>query len=146
VGEEEFDPGAPVCQGETRSRSPRPLIEAAERDGGDGPVVLIGIAQEKTPMWRSSKAKGQEHAAHPHMDCGRKMGFVNHFYCQPLLFLPVGSRRGVGIPYRVETVISGQGLVGSDSPRDVGYGFRNSAARWLSTIGRPASRNDPTAD
>ena len=124
MGEEEFDPGAPVCQGETRSRSPRPLIEAAERDGGDGPVVLIGIAQEKTPMWLSSKAKGQEHAAHPHMDCGRKMGFVNHFYCQPLLFLPVGSRRGVGIPYRVETVISGQGLVGSDSPRDVGYGFR----------------------
>ena len=31
-------------------------------------------------MWRSSKAKGQEHAAHPHMDCGRQMGFVNHFY------------------------------------------------------------------
>jgi len=58
----------------------RPLIEAAERDGGDGRVVLIGIAQEKTPIWRSWKAKGQEHAAHPHMEWARQMGFVNHFY------------------------------------------------------------------
>jgi hypothetical protein len=43
-------------------------------------VVLIGIAQEKTPVWRSWKAKGQEHAAHPHMEWARQMGFVNHFY------------------------------------------------------------------
>jgi len=42
--------------------------------------VLLGIAQEKTPVWRSWKAKGQEHAAHPHMEWGRQMGFVNHFY------------------------------------------------------------------
>ncbi len=56
------------------------MIEAAERDGGDGKVVLIGIAQEKTPVWRSWKAKGQEHAAHPHMEWARQMGFVNHFY------------------------------------------------------------------
>jgi len=47
---------------------------------GDGRVVLIGIAREKTPMWRSWKAKGQEHAAHPHMEWGRQVGFVNHFY------------------------------------------------------------------
>ena len=65
----------------TRSRSPAALIDAAEREGGDGKVVLIGIAQEtQTPMWRSWKAKGQEHAAHPHMEWGRQMGFVNHFY------------------------------------------------------------------
>ena len=31
-------------------------------------------------MWRSWKAKGQEHAAHPHMEWGRQMAFVNHFY------------------------------------------------------------------
>ena len=43
-------------------------------------MVLIGIAQEKTPVWRSWKAKGQEHAAHPHMEWGRQMAFVNHFY------------------------------------------------------------------
>ena len=43
-------------------------------------MVLIGIAQEKTPVWRSWKAKGQEQAAHPHMEWGRQMAFVNHFY------------------------------------------------------------------
>jgi hypothetical protein len=43
-------------------------------------VVLIGIAQEKAPAWRSWKAKGQEHAAHPHMEWGRQMAFINHFY------------------------------------------------------------------
>jgi hypothetical protein len=43
-------------------------------------VVLIGVAQEKAPVWRSWKAKGQEQAAHPHMEWGRQMAFVNHFY------------------------------------------------------------------
>ena len=68
------------AKGENKEQIARPLIEAAEREGGDGRVVLIGIAQEKTPVWRSWKAKGQEHAAHPHMEWGRQMGFVNHFY------------------------------------------------------------------
>ena len=68
------------AKGENKEEIARPLIEAAERDGGDGRVVLIGIAQEKTPIWRSWKAKGQEHAAHPHMEWTRQMGFVNHFY------------------------------------------------------------------
>jgi hypothetical protein len=75
--------GVPVrrfAKGENKEEIARPLIEAAEREGGDGKVVLIGIAQEKTPLWRSWKAKGQEHAAHPHMEWGRQMGFVNHFY------------------------------------------------------------------
>jgi hypothetical protein len=75
--------GVPVrrfAKGENKEQIARPLIEAAEREGGDGKVVLIGIAQEKTPVWRSWKAKGQEHVAHPHMEWGRQMGFVNHFY------------------------------------------------------------------
>ena len=87
--------GIPVrrfAKGENKEEIARPLIEAAEREGGDGRVVLIGIAQEKTPMWRSWKAKGQEHAAHPHMEWGRQMGFR-----QPLLLLPVGSRVGWGV-------------------------------------------------
>ena len=79
------------AKGENKEEeSPRPLIEAAEREGGDGRVVLIGIAQEKAPMWRSWKGKGQEHAAHPHMEWGRQMGFVNHFY----FYLSAGSRLG----------------------------------------------------
>ena len=53
------------AKGENKEEIARPLIEAAERGGGDGKVVLIGIAQEKTPVWRSWKAEGQERASHP---------------------------------------------------------------------------------
>src|SRR4029077_16062799 len=79
------------AKGENKEQIARPLIEAAEREGGDGRVVLLGIAQEKTPVWRSWKAKGQEHAAHPHMEWGRQMGFVNHFYFY--LWDPSGAGR-----------------------------------------------------
>jgi hypothetical protein len=75
--------GVPVrrfVRGENKEAVAGPLIEAAERDGGAGKVVLVGIAQEKTPVWRSWKAKGQEHLPHPHMEWGRQMAFVNHFY------------------------------------------------------------------
>jgi hypothetical protein len=75
--------GIPVlyfAKGENKEAVARPLLDKAERDGGPGRVVLIGIAQEKAPVWRSWKAKGQEQAAHPHMEWGRQMAFVNHFY------------------------------------------------------------------
>jgi hypothetical protein len=75
--------GVPVrrfARGEDKEAVARPLIEAAEREGGAGKVVLVGVAQEKTPVWRSWKAKGQEHLPHPHMEWGRQMAFVNHFY------------------------------------------------------------------
>ncbi len=67
-------------KGDNKESIARPLIDAAAVQGGQGRVVLIGIAQEKTPVWRSWKARGQEHAAHPHMEWGRQMAFVNHFY------------------------------------------------------------------
>jgi hypothetical protein len=57
----------------------RPYIEAAAREGKDR-VVLIGIAQEKASAWRSWKAKGHEKSAHPHMEWGRQMVYINHFY------------------------------------------------------------------
>jgi hypothetical protein len=57
----------------------RPYIEAAAREGKDR-VVLIGIAQEKASVWRSWKAKGHEKSAHPHMEWGRQMAYINHFY------------------------------------------------------------------
>ena len=75
--------GIPVlhfAKGESKEQIARPLIDKAAREGGPGRVVLIGIAQEKAPVWRSWKAKGQEHLAHPHMEWGRQMAFVNHFY------------------------------------------------------------------
>jgi hypothetical protein len=75
--------GIPVlhfAKGENKEQIARPLIDKAAAAGGQGQVVLIGIAQEKAPVWRSWKAKGQEHAAHPHMEWGRQMAFINHFY------------------------------------------------------------------
>ncbi|MGH9246291.1 MAG: hypothetical protein ACRD29_18660 [Acidimicrobiales bacterium] len=67
-------------KGENKEATARPLIDAAAAEGGDGVVVLIGIAQEKASVWRSWPAKGQEKAAHPHMEWGRQMAFVDHFY------------------------------------------------------------------
>ena len=58
----------------------RPLFDDAARQGGEGRVVLIGVAQEKASAWRSWKAKGQEKAAHPHMEWGRQMAYINHYY------------------------------------------------------------------
>lgn len=74
--------GIPVVdfkKGENKEALARPYIEAAARAGKEQ-VALIGIAQEKASVWRSWKAKGQETAAHPHMEWGRQMAFVNHFY------------------------------------------------------------------
>jgi hypothetical protein len=75
--------GIPVryfAKGEKKEEIARPFIEAAAAEGGTGKVVLIGIAQEKASVWRSWPARGQRGAAHPHMEWGRQMAFVNHFY------------------------------------------------------------------
>ena len=75
--------GVPVIyfeKGQNKEAIARPLIDAAATEGGAGRVVLVGIAQEKASVWRSWKAKGHEQAAHPHMEWGRQMAFVNHFY------------------------------------------------------------------
>ncbi|MGH9116933.1 MAG: hypothetical protein ACRD0A_03350 [Acidimicrobiales bacterium] len=69
-----------VAKGESKEAFARPLIDAAAAEGGEGKVVLIGIAQEKASVWRSWPSKGQENARHPHMEWGRQMAFVNHFY------------------------------------------------------------------
>jgi hypothetical protein len=67
---------SPGARGRRRSRGrlsrPRPLRAAA--------VVLIGIAQEKASAWRSWPARGQRGSGHPHMEWGRQMVFINHFY------------------------------------------------------------------
>lgn len=66
-------------KGQNKEKFARPFLEAAAREGQDR-VVLIGMAQEKASVWRSWKRKGQEKAAHPHMEWGRQMAYVNHFY------------------------------------------------------------------
>ncbi len=75
--------GVPIryfAKGENKEKIAEPLLRAAAEQGGEGKVVLIGIAQEKASAWRSWKAKGQEKAAHPHMEWGRQMVLVHHFY------------------------------------------------------------------
>ncbi|MBV9600671.1 MAG: hypothetical protein JOZ87_27980 [Chloroflexi bacterium] len=67
-------------KGDNKEKIAEPLLRAAAEEGGEGAVVLVGIAQEKASAWRSWKKKGQEHASHPHMEWGRQMAFVNHFY------------------------------------------------------------------
>lgn len=66
-------------KGQKKETLARPYLEAAARQGQDR-VVLIGIAQEKASVWRSWRRKGQEKASHPHMDWGRQMAYINHFY------------------------------------------------------------------
>ena len=66
-------------KGQDKEELARPYLEAAANEGKDR-VVLIGIAQEKASVWRSWPRKGQEKARHPHMDWGREMAFINHFY------------------------------------------------------------------
>jgi len=68
------------AKGENKEKFAQPLIEAAATEGGNGRCVLVGIAQEKALVWRSWKAKGQEHMPHPHMEWKREMAFINHFY------------------------------------------------------------------
>ena len=74
--------GIPVVRfekGQNKEKVARPFLEAAAQEGKEK-VVLIGIAQEKASAWRSWKRKGQEKAAHPHMEWGRQMVYINHFY------------------------------------------------------------------
>jgi hypothetical protein len=66
-------------KGQKKEEVAQPYLDAAAREGKDR-VVLIGIAQEKASRWRSWPRKGQEKWRHPHMEWGRQMAFVNHFY------------------------------------------------------------------
>jgi len=52
--------GVPIryfAKGDNKEKIGEPLLRAAAREGGDGKVVLIGIAQEKASAWRARAAK-----------------------------------------------------------------------------------------
>src|SRR5712691_5792687 len=58
--------GIPVryfAKGENKEKFVEPLLRAAAEQGGEGKVVLIGIAQEKASAWRSWKKKGKRKRA-----------------------------------------------------------------------------------
>jgi hypothetical protein len=85
--------GIPVIhfkKGQNKEEVARPFLEAAAKEGKER-VVMIGMAQEKASVWRSWPRKGQEKARHPHMDWGREMAFINHFY----FIFGIGMGRGV---------------------------------------------------
>jgi hypothetical protein len=66
--------GIPVVQFQRRAkqRENRSSLSGSRRaPKGKDRVVLIGIAQEKASVWGASKKKGQQKAAHPHMEWGR---------------------------------------------------------------------------
>jgi len=67
-------------KGEKKEAIAEPLLEAAAKEGGEGRVVLLGIAQEKASAWRSWRAKDQPFAGRPQMEWGRQMTYVNHYY------------------------------------------------------------------
>jgi hypothetical protein len=67
-------------KGESKEATARPWLETAAKEGGEGRVVRIGMAQEKASAGRSWKAKGHAHKAHPHREWGRPRVFVQHFY------------------------------------------------------------------
>ena len=75
--------GIPVrrfAKGENKEQIARPLIEAAEREGGDGKVVLIRHRAGKDPgvaVLEGQRPGARCASAH---GVGTKMAFVNHFY------------------------------------------------------------------
>ena len=66
-------------KGQDKEKVARPYLDAAAQERRDR-VVWIGIAQEKTSVWRSWPRKGQEKARHPHMDWDREPAYIHHFY------------------------------------------------------------------
>jgi hypothetical protein len=59
VGEGQRHPGSVhyFAKGENKEQVARPLLEVAAAEGGQGRVVLVGIAQERASVWRSWKAR-----------------------------------------------------------------------------------------
>jgi hypothetical protein len=101
-------------KGDNKEKVALPYLEAAVREHKDC-VVLIGIAQEKTPVWRSWPRKGQEKSRHPHMEWARQSAFINHFYFY------LWDRSGVahsGRPTPTHLFPSGFGSTATNGPND----------------------------
>jgi hypothetical protein len=137
--------GIPIvrfAKGESKEATARPYLEAAaQADPETARVVLLGIAQEKASAWRSWKAKGQEHARRPHMEWGRQMAYVNHFY----LYLwdpdwgPAFRKTNAYAPYPVWLWLNGHEWAKRQLQR-AGIGYRASTtASAPATIPPPCS-------
>jgi hypothetical protein len=86
--------GIPVrrfAKGENKEQIARPLIEAAAREGGDGRVVLIGIARKRL------RCGGRGRPRATSMRRIRTWRGPADGFRQSLLLLLVGSRLGWGV-------------------------------------------------
>jgi hypothetical protein len=64
-------------KGDVKEEIAREYFKAAERDGRFG-VVMVGIAQERTPAWRGWREGGSD--GHPHFEYRRQSIFPNNYY------------------------------------------------------------------
>ena len=84
--------GIPVrrfAKGENKEQIARPLIEAAEREGGDGKVVLIAASRRKRPRCGGPGGPTARSTLRIRTWSGDEDGLR-----QPLLLLPVVATRG----------------------------------------------------
>lgn len=65
------------AKGQRKEDVARPHLEAAERAGQEG-VVMVGVAQERVSGWRGFRRGGSD--AHPHFVYRRQSLWVNHYY------------------------------------------------------------------
>jgi hypothetical protein len=63
--------------GESKELTARRFMQAAERKGRFG-VVMIGVAQERCPVWRGYRSGGPDW--HPHFSYRRMSACPNHYY------------------------------------------------------------------
>jgi hypothetical protein len=64
-------------QGESKELTARRYMQKAEREGRFG-VVMIGVAQERCPVWRGYRQGGPDW--HPHFAYRRMSACPNHYY------------------------------------------------------------------
>jgi hypothetical protein len=64
-------------QGESKELVARRFMREAEREGRFG-VVMIGVAQERCPVWRGYRSGGPDW--HPHFSYRRMSACPNHYY------------------------------------------------------------------
>jgi hypothetical protein len=64
-------------QGESKEQVARRCMQKAEREGRFG-VVMIGVAQERCPVWRGYRAGGPDW--HPRFSYRRMSACPNHYY------------------------------------------------------------------
>ena len=83
--------GIPVVhfkQGESKEQVARRYMQQAQREGRFG-VVMIGVAQERCPVWRGYRAGGPDW--HPHFSYRRMSACPNHYYFYRAARRPVVS-------------------------------------------------------